>query len=1359
MAIADSAATSCLHTFCVCQYVSPRVIYLTLTGLCASPVVDDLACEHRHTPIESSLPTCFFSSCTPIVSSLGFEIIFAWSIIFHIHCSPWASLYFIRSYSPCAWLGRYGTAAKCLTDQDKALSESGVACLRLRYPHDFGAMALLDPMLYTVAWLAPLEIEAQAALHMLDSKHEGWFALGRGDDYVFEAGEVCGHNVIIATLPAGEEYGNSSAAALASQVKRFFPNLWFSLLVGVAAGLPNLTLDPPRDIRLGDVLVSLPISDSTGIIAYELGKETGKDTLELLHSGHILARTETVVRSAIGSIKKAPDDTNTFLPHYEKIKRKKHTGGTFIDPGQDRDKLYEINDNGDEHVIQRELRPPSRRVQVWYGPIGSGDKLIKNAQKRNELRDKYGFIGLEMEAAGTINRIPVGVIRGVCDYADKHKNKEWQPFAAAMAAAYAKAILFRVRPKEFSGPSLLSAGRKPHPTTPDVGDPSEEFNIPFSTEGIRFTSRFVDRDEMQLLEDYFYSAKSSTQCRKMFVIHGLGGMGKTQLAYKFAHNHQRNYTAVFWLDGSTRDQLELSLAHAARRLPLSQLEPKVASGLRTDCDSIEAKDLVRAFLNWLSVPTNTHWLLVVDNVDRDHKGAYKDPQAYNIEDYIPPVDHGSIIVTSRLASLSQSREGFKLANLDKAKSREVLEKNAGKSLIGVEALIRMLDGLPLALTHAGTFIRETDISASEYVEIYQDTWASLMEEQDKFHLDEYDRPMLTTWMVSYEQVKRQSEEAAGLLKLWGFLNSDDVWYQLLATAAEFDRDEPVSDTLFRIGESRLAYASAIKILSRYSLVDANNPSQATLTNSESGHSMHKVLHQWCKQLSQGQERIAMAMHALALVIEISPDQAEEDWKLMLRLLPHATEVCRYITDEFCKVSHRRDMTEIEAWRLHQLGTFLMKVQKTHASEKLLHHALQESEKLYDSGGLYTSCILGDLGAVNTTLGRFEEAEHYLKRALIQMEKEPGLEDLSIFHVIHNLGHLCITTEKYGEADNFIQRALEGKKRLLGERHPSTLRSIRLLGDLYYEQRRLSEAQTKYEEVLRAQEFTLGANHMSTLDTVHNLGHIFQQQGNSKGAEEMYLRALQGTREAVGPSNFLTVLTAKELFHFYERQERICEALEVFEPLMNETDISFGAEHASTLSAAYSAACLYKKQQQFQEAERLFQSLLPKIQKIYGVQSYLAIYIILHLGQIYARLAQTQEETHGGFSEKFEKKKKWDRLLSPMKTICHTSGSEQWFLFGILGHLLLWACHERDAETAFKHEPLSSLRCDVCDRTLDGGLTRAKCRVCYDVDICSRCYGASESKRRIPDRCEKHTFFVISYHSYSRACQFDLGDIG
>ncbi|RYO77226.1 hypothetical protein DL764_010229 [Monosporascus ibericus] len=249
-------------------------------------------------------------------------------------------------------------------------------------------MSELDPNSYNVAWIAPLEIEAQSALHMLDERHRGRFLMGRGDDYVFHAGRIR-HGFRNGPCQPGSE---------------IVPQPWFGLLVGVVAGLPNLSKTPPRDIRLGGVLVALPDDESAGLFAYDLGKATGKDGFRPLGFGHVLATTETVVRSAIGGTKlSAPNDAEIFLPFYESIKDREHVTGTFIDPG-------------------------------------SGEKLMRNARQRNELRDKYNIIGLEMEAAGTMNRIPVGVIRGVCDYGDEQKNKDWQPYAAAMAAAHAKIL-------------------------------------------------------------------------------------------------------------------------------------------------------------------------------------------------------------------------------------------------------------------------------------------------------------------------------------------------------------------------------------------------------------------------------------------------------------------------------------------------------------------------------------------------------------------------------------------------------------------------------------------------------------------------------------------------------------------------------------------------------------------------------------------------------------------------------------------------------------------------------------------------------------------------------------------------------
>ncbi|KAL7800598.1 hypothetical protein V8C43DRAFT_274341 [Trichoderma afarasin] len=370
-------------------------------------------------------------------------------------------------------------------------------------------MAELDPSLYTVAWIAPLEIEAQAALHLLDNRHQGRFPLTPRDDYIFQAGDACGHNIIIATLPAGEVYGTRSAAALATQVKKFFPNLWFGLLVGIAAGLPNLSRNPPLDIRLGDVLVGLSVGDNAGLIDYDLGKETGADGFQLLRAGHALAKTATVVRSAIGSIKiRAPNDSNDVLQHYKRIEHKEHPFGTFADPGQGRDTLYQVDESGVESPMFRERRPDSKRIRVWYGPIGSGDKLMKNAQKRNELRDKYNIIGLEMEAAGTMDQIPVGVIRGVCDYGDEHKNDEWQPFAAAMAAAYARAILAEIRPKNMVQMPLVDLSLKRKLGEEDFASEHENRKRQCHTKGQEYPAiEMVDTEVKKSLIDQLYFDK------------------------------------------------------------------------------------------------------------------------------------------------------------------------------------------------------------------------------------------------------------------------------------------------------------------------------------------------------------------------------------------------------------------------------------------------------------------------------------------------------------------------------------------------------------------------------------------------------------------------------------------------------------------------------------------------------------------------------------------------------------------------------------------------------------------------------------------------------------------------------------
>ncbi|KAM3449120.1 hypothetical protein NHJ6243_010021, partial [Beauveria neobassiana] len=515
-------------------------------------------------------------------------------------------------------------------------------------------MAHLDPTKYAVAWIAPLEIEARAALHMLDDRHQGRFPVSRGDDYVYHAGAMGGHNIIIATLPAGQKYGTGSAAALAGQLKKFFPNLWFGLLVGVAAGLPDLSRDPVRDIRLGDVLIGLPEGESAGLLAYDLGKET-EDGFQPLRNGHALATTEPIVRSAIGSIKiEAPYDTEKFLPYYEKIRDKEHAAGTFSDPGQELDVLLSLDDDGSEITTVRDCRPDSRRIRAWYGPIGSGDKLWKNLRKRNELRDKYGLIGLEMEAAGTMDQIPVGVIRGVCDYGDGHKNKIWQPYAAAMAAAYARALLEEIPARAPTQSEIIQAqlriegtlrqSKRPEmPPTPSIlipfgrdsdfvqasSDPQSAVDdtivITHSTHPpcyhvqLAKNPRFTGRTSiLNKLEESFFGNNSS---QKVALV-GLGGVGKTQIALRFAceMRERRPEYSIFWVPLLSDESAEQAFVEIAKKL-----------GLQQQSNNDDAKALV---CQHLASDRAGKWLFIIDNADDGWliSGSMENP---GLEEFFP----------------------------------------------------------------------------------------------------------------------------------------------------------------------------------------------------------------------------------------------------------------------------------------------------------------------------------------------------------------------------------------------------------------------------------------------------------------------------------------------------------------------------------------------------------------------------------------------------------------------------------------------------------------------------------------------------------------------------------------------------
>jgi nucleoside phosphorylase len=288
---------------------------------------------------------------------------------------------------------------------------------------------------YTVGWICALPIERAAAEQMLDEEFEDCnfsnpYALGR----------IGGHNVVIACLPAGQ-IGLTSAAVVATQMQSKFPSIRIGLMVGIGGGVPSTE----ADIRLGDVVISQPFGQYGGVVQYDFGK-TGADG-QLTRTGSLNAPPSAMLES-LAKLRtnhlRRKSNLPAYLSVFENLPR-----FAFYNRGPDI--LFKADHHHTEgstcdrcskdNVVERSPRA-SEEIAIHFGTIASGNQVIKDGVIRDRLSSELGgVLCFEMEAAGLMNNFPCLIIRGICDYADSHKNKTWQPYAAAAAAACAKELL------------------------------------------------------------------------------------------------------------------------------------------------------------------------------------------------------------------------------------------------------------------------------------------------------------------------------------------------------------------------------------------------------------------------------------------------------------------------------------------------------------------------------------------------------------------------------------------------------------------------------------------------------------------------------------------------------------------------------------------------------------------------------------------------------------------------------------------------------------------------------------------------------------------------------------------------------
>ena len=312
----------------------------------------------------------------------------------------------------------------------------------------------MDPAEFTVGWICALPIELTAARGMLEEEYEeSDLTQDPHDTNKYSLGQIAGHKVVLTCLISA---GTSHAGSAAFRMQCTFKNLKFTLMVGIGGGIPSPSLE--EDIRLGDVVVSMPSGRYKGVINIDSGKLLqGKD---FLLTGALNGPPHFLQREVNDLIMRHESQENCIARYIQEMLQK-HPQNTrprsdYRPPGRGNDLLFRAEyvcrtdgqtcDKCDtEQLIVRPDRPEDEPV-IHYGNIASGSSVVRDALKRDQLGKDCDALCVEMEAAGLMNEFDCLVIRGICDYADSHKNKKWQRYAAAAAAAYAKELLGAVRP-------------------------------------------------------------------------------------------------------------------------------------------------------------------------------------------------------------------------------------------------------------------------------------------------------------------------------------------------------------------------------------------------------------------------------------------------------------------------------------------------------------------------------------------------------------------------------------------------------------------------------------------------------------------------------------------------------------------------------------------------------------------------------------------------------------------------------------------------------------------------------------------------------------------------------------------------
>ncbi|KAL2849950.1 hypothetical protein BJY01DRAFT_245746 [Aspergillus pseudoustus] len=968
---------------------------------------------------------------------------------------------------------------------------------------------------FSIAWICALPLEIAAAKLVLDAVHDS-LPQPAADQNCYTLGEVSGHNVVIACLPSGV-YGTVSATTVLVQMLPTFRPLRFGLMVGIGGGVPTKV-----DVRLGDVgdvVVGIPSASSTGVIQFDFGKT--------LHSGDFIdeIKVEGIICSALEGTRE-PAEEGAAERRREAIRE------NFSRPDLDRlfDSTYSHQNPAtgcsscdSDRLVHRERRQ-SGTPRIHYSSIASGNQVMKDAQTRDSIAAELEVLCFEMEAAGLMDQLPCLAIRGICDYCDSHKSKEWQGYGALAAAAYAK-VLLKVVP--------------------------------------------------------MHSAAGMALC-------GLGGIGKTQIALEVAYRIREKdpEVSIFWIPCTSYESVEQGFLKLAQRVGLEH------------ADTAALKQRVKTFLD----NTPFKWLLIFDNADDMEMWTKGSETVPPLKDILPHNEKGRVLFTIRNRNLAVklvSSKVVQVADMDKDTTLDMLDKLLiDKALLEDQqvtaTLLEQLCFLPLAISQAAAYIKKNGISLSDYLSLLANQEADTVELlsenfEDDGRYSEIQNPVITTWLIFFDQVRQVNKLAVeylsfmaplGLLKAYSFISEhiDTGLVTLnrlvhLATRNWMRRDQFFAarilesaawmDELFKdFGEGNLAKRELWRLYL---------PHAISLTQSD--------------EFKIARRKFTSLLRRVGLCLLIDG---------------RAQEANRFYTDvsETLEKEGGIDNEEIFISRT-DIAKVLMELGKYHEACQVYEQVLEGRRALNGSSHPETLMGLRNLGYALERVGNLQRAQSIQLEAVRGLLKVHGPRSFSTLSALAGLATVLRSRGDFKGAEASFRHVMAGYETLFGPQHQQTLSIKTAITMVLADQGKLHDAEELLQQILKAYEELFEPDHPFILEILTCLGAIYSQRGKLKQAKEILTYVAEASDRVHGAEHLRTLVRYNSLALVLGSQHRNEEAMAVLQKVVQGSNKALGPQHPSTLVSTMNLALRYHAQGDSKEAEELLERVLEDQKRVIG----------------------------------------------------------------------------------------------------------------------------------------------------------------